>query len=107
MPKMRTSGEGGKRTSVRNMDSIADDWWNEDRRDLFRSVEAVASDAPNVERHRLRAIRASSVAVPLGERVDTAAKPNHAKSDGLSGPERVRRCKALVEKLRAKAPLCL
>lgn len=29
------------------MTSIADGWWNEDRRDLFRSVEVIASDAPN------------------------------------------------------------
>jgi hypothetical protein len=28
------------------MGSIADEWWNEDRRDLFRSVEVIASDAP-------------------------------------------------------------
>jgi hypothetical protein len=27
------------------MSSIADDWWNEDRRDLFRSAEVVASSA--------------------------------------------------------------
>jgi hypothetical protein len=32
------------------MDSIADDWWNEDRRELFRSVEVLASDVPSVER---------------------------------------------------------
>ena len=29
------------------MTSIADGWWNEDRRDLFRAVEVIASDAPN------------------------------------------------------------
>ncbi|WP_028969672.1 hypothetical protein [Sphingomonas sp. URHD0057] len=32
------------------MDSIADGWWNEDRRDLFHSVEVLASDARSVER---------------------------------------------------------
>jgi hypothetical protein len=32
------------------MDSIADNWWNEDRRDLFRSTEVVASDAQDANR---------------------------------------------------------
>lgn len=32
------------------MTSIADNWWNEDRRDLFRSLEVIASDAPNPDR---------------------------------------------------------
>jgi hypothetical protein len=31
------------------MASIAD-WWNEDRRDLFRSIEAIASPEPNPDR---------------------------------------------------------
>lgn len=30
-----------------DMTSIADNWWNEDRRDLFRSTEVIASEAPN------------------------------------------------------------
>jgi hypothetical protein len=29
---------------------MADDWWNEDRRDLFRSIEVIASDAPSPDR---------------------------------------------------------
>lgn len=32
------------------MRSLADTWWNEDRRDLFRSLEVIASDAPNPDR---------------------------------------------------------
>lgn len=32
------------------MNSIADKWWNEDRRDLFQSLEVIASDAPNPDR---------------------------------------------------------
>ena len=32
------------------MKSIADDWWNEDRRDLFRSLEVIGMDAPNLDR---------------------------------------------------------
>ena len=32
------------------MASIADHWWNEDRRDLFRSVECIASETPNLDR---------------------------------------------------------
>lgn len=32
------------------MNSIADNWWNEDRRDLFRSLEVIASEAPNPDR---------------------------------------------------------
>lgn len=32
------------------MNSIADKWWNEDRRDLFRSLEVIATDAPNPDR---------------------------------------------------------
>ena len=32
------------------MSSIADNWWNEERRDLFRSLEVIASDAPNPDR---------------------------------------------------------
>lgn len=33
-----------------DLTSIADNWWNEDRRDLFRSLEVIASDAPNPDR---------------------------------------------------------
>tara|TARA_R110001632_G_scaffold169865_1_gene288939 strand:+ start:79 stop:504 length:426 start_codon:yes stop_codon:yes gene_type:complete len=32
------------------MGSLADKWWNEDRRDLFRSLEVITSDAPNPDR---------------------------------------------------------
>ena len=32
------------------MSSIADAWWNEDRRDLFRSTEVVASLSPDATR---------------------------------------------------------
>jgi hypothetical protein len=32
------------------MASIADDWWNEDRRDLFRSLEAIAAEACSPDR---------------------------------------------------------
>ena len=32
------------------MNSISDNWWNEDRRDLFRSLEVIASEAPNPDR---------------------------------------------------------
>lgn len=35
---------------ISGMTSIADNWWNEDRRDLFRSAEIIASDAPNPDR---------------------------------------------------------
>jgi hypothetical protein len=38
------------RASIRGMNGIADNWWNEDRRDLFRSVEAIVSVAQSVER---------------------------------------------------------
>ena len=33
-----------------DMTSIAENWWNEDGRDLFRSLEVIASDAPNPDR---------------------------------------------------------
>jgi hypothetical protein len=33
-----------------DMTSIADNWWNEDRRDLFRSAQVIASNAPNPDR---------------------------------------------------------
>ena len=33
-----------------DMNGIADNWWNEDRRDLFRSLEVIASDTPNPDR---------------------------------------------------------
>lgn len=33
-----------------DMTSIAANWWNEDRRDLFRSLEVIASDAPDPDR---------------------------------------------------------
>ena len=32
------------------MKSLADKWWNEDRQDLFRSLEVIASEAPNPDR---------------------------------------------------------
>lgn len=32
------------------MTSIAANWWNEDRRDLFRSLEVIVADAPNSDR---------------------------------------------------------
>jgi len=32
------------------MASIADDWWNEDRRDLFRSLMAITSQASSPDR---------------------------------------------------------
>lgn len=32
------------------MASIADDWWTEDRRDLFRSLVAISSEASSPER---------------------------------------------------------
>ena len=32
------------------MRSIADDWWNEDRRNLFRSIEAIASGLAGPDR---------------------------------------------------------
>jgi hypothetical protein len=32
------------------MASIADDWWTEDRRDLFRSLVAITSEASSPER---------------------------------------------------------
>jgi hypothetical protein len=32
------------------MASIADGWWNEERRQLVRSLEAIASEAPNPDR---------------------------------------------------------
>lgn len=35
---------------ISDMNSIADKWWNEDRRDLFRSLEVIASDEPNPDR---------------------------------------------------------
>jgi hypothetical protein len=31
------------------MGSVADDWWNEDRRDLFRSIGAIASGEASPE----------------------------------------------------------
>jgi hypothetical protein len=36
-----SSGDAGQHPG---MASIADNWWNEDRRDLFRSAERIASD---------------------------------------------------------------
>lgn len=55
------AGRGGKRSlriawceharhALSNMTSIAANWWNEDRRDLFRSLEVIVSDAPNPDR---------------------------------------------------------
>jgi hypothetical protein len=35
---------------IQSMASIADHWWNEDRRDLFRSVECIASETPDLDR---------------------------------------------------------
>lgn len=32
------------------MESVADDWWNEDRRDLFRSLEVIVSEEPRPDR---------------------------------------------------------
>lgn len=39
-----------RRRIFSGMRSLADTWWNEDRRDLFRSLEVLASDAPNPDR---------------------------------------------------------
>ncbi|SMQ74773.1 hypothetical protein SAMN06297468_2943 [Altererythrobacter xiamenensis] len=36
-----------KQRIAKEMRSLADKWWNEDRRDLFRSLEVIASDTPN------------------------------------------------------------
>jgi hypothetical protein len=33
-----------------HMVSIADGWWNEDRRDLLRSLQAITATAPNAHR---------------------------------------------------------
>ena len=35
---------------IQPMSSVADAWWNEDRRDLFHSVEVIASDSPEPQR---------------------------------------------------------
>lgn len=32
------------------MTSVADDWWSEDRQDLFRALEVIASEAPGPDR---------------------------------------------------------
>lgn len=52
------SAMGGKQTlrckgmqcSIRHMASIADGWWNEERRELVRSLEAIASEVTNPDR---------------------------------------------------------
>lgn len=36
--------------TIDDMRSIADHWWNEDRRDLFRSIEAIASVSTSPDR---------------------------------------------------------
>lgn len=38
------------RGSIGHMRSIADDWWNEDRRDLFRSLEVIVSASSTPDR---------------------------------------------------------
>jgi hypothetical protein len=36
--------------TIDGMGTVADNWWNEDRRDLFRSVKVIASDGQMVDR---------------------------------------------------------
>jgi hypothetical protein len=52
------SALGGKQTlrckathgSIGHMARVADNWWNEERRDLFRSIEAITSNASTPDR---------------------------------------------------------